>query len=174
MIRKALLLFWTLTLALNVWQLIEVWDALPADGTFATHWDGADRPNGYSTRGGLYAIWIAVLLSLNVWIPAIGWLMRILPRSLINLPNKDYWLSTPELAKQAAERMAGYMAVIMGVSNVYMFHILGQVVANAQPEPNRVPMDFSIGLFIGYIAFICIISIGLILWTFRAPRDAAR
>lgn len=59
----------------------------------ASHFDGAGTPNGWSSKMTFFVIyWGVIALTLFIFLGLPKVLSR-LPDSLINLPNKDYWLA---------------------------------------------------------------------------------
>ena len=72
-------------------QTIYYYSKLPA--RIASHFGAGGVADGWSSTSSLfltYWIVLALVLAMSFAIPA---LIGVLPRSLINLPNKDYWLS---------------------------------------------------------------------------------
>jgi serine/threonine-protein kinase len=72
-------------------RIARVWERLPA--RMASHFDGVGRPNGWATREsfvGLFALLIGGVALMFLILPA---LLRLLPASMIDLPNRGYWLA---------------------------------------------------------------------------------
>jgi uncharacterized membrane protein len=72
-------------------QTIYYYHILPA--RIASHFGARGVPDGWSSSSSFfvtYWIVIALVFAVSLIVPA---LIGILPRRLINLPNKDYWLS---------------------------------------------------------------------------------
>lgn len=97
---------------LALFQIQHYSPLLPA--TLASHFDGAGKPNGFEAKAAFFRIYVlilALLLALFLFLPK---LLRRLPDSLINLPNKDYWLS-PERREEtlsAVEDGTAWMGVL--------------------------------------------------------------
>src|SRR5580765_8847227 len=94
--RPAALLIWIL-IAL---QCLAYYGQLPP--TLASHFDGAGRPNGWSSKVSFFEsyLFLAVLMTfLFFWLPR---LLRRIPPALINVPNREYWL-VPERKGQALD-----------------------------------------------------------------------
>jgi uncharacterized membrane protein len=62
-------------------------------GTVASHFDARGVANGWQTKQAFFVIFFFVAAIAALLVFAIPWLMTVLPKSLINLPNKEYWLS---------------------------------------------------------------------------------
>jgi len=79
------------------------------------HYDVAGRVDGWGAKGPFvlaFAVLPAVLLGL---LGALRPLLRRLPDSLINLPNKGYWLA-PERRAETLERMGDQLAILIAMA----------------------------------------------------------
>ncbi len=65
----------------------------------ASHFGASGRPDAWSSKDSFVKIYLVVVAFVAVLFSGIGSLLRRTPASLINLPNKDYWLS-PERAEE--------------------------------------------------------------------------
>ena len=98
-------------------------------------------------------------------------LMRKLPRSMINLPNKDYWLSEKR-REQAEARMADALYLIGTATHGFLL-IIGLLALHANlSTPVRFREDLFWMPFWTFIAFTGIWTI-LFLRKFRLPKDEA-
>jgi serine/threonine-protein kinase len=94
----------------------------------ATHFDGAGTPNGWMPRATLATadfIFLVLVLSISV---GSAYLVRALPVSLINVPNRDYWFA-PERRRESHARLLRHLlwfscllvAFLIGVNHL-VFH----------------------------------------------------
>jgi hypothetical protein len=60
----------------------------------ASHFGTSGRPDAWSCKESFVNIYLIVVAFIALLFPGIGLILRKIPVSLINLPNKDYWLST--------------------------------------------------------------------------------
>jgi uncharacterized membrane protein len=118
----------------------------------ASHFDAAGAASGWSTKqefmwsgggtfGGL-ALFLCVL-------PAI---LRITPKSLINLPDKDYWLG-PEQEVATRQFITTWMlwfAALVLWFLAMLFHSV--MVANLQPQPQLISVWWLLGGFLVALA----------------------
>lgn len=70
----------------------------------ASHFDEADTPNGWQTKTAFFSFYVGGIVLATVLVFGIPKIISAMPASLINLPNKDYWL--------APERRAGTLAYL--------------------------------------------------------------
>src|SRR5437016_2333129 len=103
MIKFLLYLIWALSILLMAGLLIHLDDYLPA--RFAVHFDFSGKPNGWSERWPIIQMFAGVACFMNLlYFLGLIYINRI-STSFINWPNKEYWFSTPELAREAYSRI---------------------------------------------------------------------
>jgi uncharacterized membrane protein len=95
-------LFWLLVVAAAL-HMIYYYPLLPE--RVASHFDGSGRPDGWSGKAAFFTIYAGAVILMVIIQTATRLSSTRLPVSLINLPNKDYWLSP--------ERRAESMTVLM-------------------------------------------------------------
>jgi len=83
-------------------QLVAFLPMLPEP--LASHFDGAGRANGWSSRTAFVSIELVVLLMIVLFFAALPASLRRLPDSVINLPRKRYWL-----APERRDESLGYL-----------------------------------------------------------------
>jgi uncharacterized membrane protein len=67
------------------------WARLPA--MMASHFGAAGQANGWQSKPAFFGFYCFIMLLLAVIFLGMPVLIRFMPVSLINLPNKDYWLA---------------------------------------------------------------------------------
>ena len=100
-----------LLLGLVLVSLVEAarqWNSAP--GRVPSHFDAAGRPNAWSSRDEFFFVQVAVTLGVAALFIGIPWLLKFTPASLINLPNKSYWLA-PERREETMDRLASSFEV---------------------------------------------------------------
>jgi uncharacterized membrane protein len=84
------------------------WNSAP--GRVPSHFDAAGRPNAWSSRDEFFFLQVGVTLGIAALFIGLPWLLRSTPASLINLPNKSYWLA-PERREETMDRLVSYFDV---------------------------------------------------------------
>ncbi len=85
-------------------QIVYYYPNLPE--TVASHFNGLGKPDGWMTKQN-FVIFESVLLLIIIFeFTLLPFVIEKMPNSLINLPNKDYWLAT--------ERREATLGVIRG------------------------------------------------------------
>ena len=74
----------------------------------ATHFDSQGRADGFGGRWSFAALFGGLILGATILYWGLPALLRNLPISLINLPNREYWLA-PERKDQTIESMSVFL-----------------------------------------------------------------
>jgi len=162
---KGIRLFFALVIVLAVGEALYFYPLIP--DCMAVHFNASGRADGWGSRDHFFltmGIVFALLVALFGGLPM---LIRRLPVSLINLPNKDYWLA-PERKQQTLDRLidqllfVGTMALLLldGVS-YFTFK------ANLSSKP-ALPVEWLWGLIAAFLIINVIWTISLIR-SFRRP-----
>jgi uncharacterized membrane protein len=71
-------------------QCLHYFPQLPAG--LASHFDGAGRANGWSSKEGFFVFYLVMTGLMTLVFFLLPVLLRGVPPSLINIPNREYWL----------------------------------------------------------------------------------
>ncbi|MFZ1699826.1 MAG: DUF1648 domain-containing protein [Pyrinomonadaceae bacterium] len=86
-------------------QAFYYYPILPA--VVSSHFDGVGDPNGWMAKGSFFALEFVFLALVIGEMTLLPWLVARMPDSLINLPNKTYWL-VPERREYAFDVFRSY------------------------------------------------------------------
>jgi uncharacterized membrane protein len=114
-----------------------VWERLPPN--MASHFGIGGQPDGFMSRSGFFIFYmivcggtVALLASVPIW-------LRWIPTSLVNLPNREYWL-TPERREATLARLGAWMAWFCVAMTAFMLAILEMVLrVNLERTPLPTP-----------------------------------
>ncbi|MDD5308209.1 MAG: DUF1648 domain-containing protein [Deltaproteobacteria bacterium] len=124
----------------------------------ASHFDAAGRPNDWAPKVALLAIYLAVLVLMTVIFAVVpGHILKV-PDSMINLPNKAYWLA-PERRAVTEGKLALFMAEC-GVATIALLVCVFQMVFTA--NLSRAP-SLPKGIVVLLVAFLAYMTV----WTVR-------
>ena len=159
MLRMPLLVLGLLLIAALA-QLVVFLPLMPA--LLASHFDGAGRANGWSSRAGFAAIEIIVLLVIVLSFVALpAWLLKV-PDSMINLPRKRYWLA-PERRDETMRFLTAALLWFGCACLALMLAVTHLVIrVNLGLDPN-LPSGTTWGLLLTFIAFTIVWSVRLLL-----------
>ena len=85
--RRAIVLF----LLLAALQCTYFYPRLPDQ--VASHFDGAGQADGWSSKPAFFATNLGITLTMAAMFLSIAWIMKKVPDSAINVPNRAYWLA---------------------------------------------------------------------------------
>jgi uncharacterized membrane protein len=130
----------------------------------ASHFDGAGRPNGWMSKGGFMALYVGLLAVMAANFLVLPAFLERLPVSLINLPNKSYWLA-PERREQAWAKIRAYL-LAFGNAAVALMLFVFQLAMVANLSESRM---LSPAIWILLAAFVAFVA-GCLFRLFRAFR----
>ena len=133
----------------------------------AIHFNASGRADGWGYKHQFFVFYgvIVAVMSLLFW--GLPLVIRLVPESLINLPNKEYWLA-PERKKQTLDRLSDQMLFTGCMALLLMDGILFLVIkANLSAIP-ALPTEWMWGLIVVFIAANVVWTINLIR-SFRRP-----
>lgn len=137
----------------------------------AVHFNAAGVADGFATRAGCRGFMLAFTFGAPLFVAAVtGILPRLLPVSMINIPNRSYWL-----APERAAKTIGFMSE-QGIwfGCVFLVFLCGVdwmlVEANSSRPPTLDSTKF-IGMLVIFFGLIGCLMLRM-LRRFRAPRTA--
>ena len=148
------LLFFLLCIA--AFQCVFFYPRLP--DLVASHFNFSGYSDGWSSKNTLFTVYVVTVFILSVIFIAVPASINSIPTSLINLPNRNYWLA-PFRRQETIEFIKTqflWYGVITLSFMVYTFQLVFE--ANLQQEP-RLSQNFiwTLTVFLVYSVF----------WTFR-------
>ena len=155
-----------LTAAVCIAQMVVWYGQLP--DPMPSHFDAAGNVDGESSRLAFYLTIGLVNAMLLILFPLMSKMMKSLPDSLINLPNKEYWLAASRRENTLA-RISGHLTTFGWATCWFMmvtFHLTSQVAIQTRTS---IQPEFAIAL----VAFLIFTFgwIGIMTWCFRIPSS---
>jgi len=158
-------------IALFVLSLAQSWAAYPdMPEQMASHFDAEGRADGYSSTDTfftLFALLEALMVAMFLGLPC---LVSRLPASMVNLPNRDYWLA-PERVDRAQQLVAGQMSWLGLATLLFMILVEQSVIAANTTTGAGLDGLFSWALG-GYLLYTVVWVFGLYR-AFRIPEEAS-
>ena len=144
------------------------WPQLP--DRVATHWGFDGQPNGWMTRTGATLTLCGIQIGMPLFLAAVTSLASRLPDSMMNIPNREYWLH-PDRRSATLEWMNRMMAWIAVLTSLFMI-VIGHLAFTANKAGGGLDTGVFVGALVAYLA--CVFSLaGRSLYRFRMPRSAA-
>jgi uncharacterized membrane protein len=119
-----------MVLALVV-RVLLVWSRLP--DPMASHFGAGGAPDAFMSRAGFFIAMALVGGGSVAAVFASPILLRVTPRRLISLPNRDYWLANEGRREAAFDRLAGLMGWI-GAATTALLVIATELTVQANLE----------------------------------------
>ena len=118
---KGARLLFAFALLIAAYEIIYFYPIMPSH--IAVHFNAAGMADGWGPKQHFFGIIGTVLALLTIMFAGISLLIRVLPDSRINLPNKDYWLA-PERRAQTHQRLAGQLLFIGAITMLLLDGVL--------------------------------------------------
>lgn len=121
--------------------------------TIATHFNASGEPDGWSPKTSFFVLYALVVLMTITPFIVLPFLLRRLPESLINLPQKGYWLA-PERREETFEYIGAALLWMGVLTLMFLSHVMGvAMAANLTPEPSLDEGFFwSLGIYLALTA----------------------
>jgi uncharacterized membrane protein len=132
-------------------------------GVMATHFGASGAANGWQTRGQFFVVEL-VMLGVCILIGfGIPWIIGAAPPSLVNLPNKDFWLAPVRREHTIAVFRMQMAWFACGL--ITFLIVVNQLVYNAnQAVPHQLNgPQFTIAL-VAFLGFVAIWTVRLIMY----------
>ena len=142
------------------------WNSAP--GRVPSHFDAAGRPNAWSSRDEFFMLQVGVTLGVAALLVGLPWLLKITPTSLINLPNKSYWLA-PERREETMDRLASYFDVFASAT-VLLLLVVFELTSLASHGEN-LAAKFFLPVLVAYLVFSAGWTVALIRTFANVPSE---
>ena len=154
--------FWLVTLGALLLQTIYYWMRLPAE--IASHFDLHGNPDSWSSTTSFIILWLFAIAVINVWPIIVGPLLRKLPPSMINTPNKDFWLSNDRRRDRFISTVRAILGGCIGGANIMLFIAFYETYRFNITGAGEVTIWFGLGIEMAVTTFS-------VLWGIHALRN---
>ncbi len=147
--------------AVLIAAIVHVVLALPhLPDPIASHFNVTGMADAWISKQTFVVFQLILVIVLSPIFVGMPFLMRKIPRALINLPNKDYWLADERI--DASARFMHQRMLMLGIVTFVFFMLLNQFVfaANMMESPQLSDQFFYV--IIIYIVYVCYWS--AVLW----------
>lgn len=133
----------------------------------ATHFDGKGQPGNFKPKGQATMLLAGLEIGLSWFMVLIGMSLSLFPSSLINIPNRNYWLAEARRGESLA-----YMRMILnGIALVTALFVMTISYSTFVANRDQAPLDgvlFWSGFSLYMLAMLAIVV--LLQIRFRLPR----
>ena len=162
--RKISLIVFIILLVLCIAHAAYYYPLLP--DRVASHFGASGRPDAWSDKGSFVNIYLSVVAFIAVLFLGIGLLLRKIPTFLINLLNKDYWLS-PERRQETIDVLSRQFLWFGSATLLLLLDIFHQSFRVHLGKAQA--LDHPWISIVAYVVFTTLWSIGLIVKFARKP-----
>jgi len=120
-------LIWIFTLIVLVLQAALAYHDLP--DRIASSFDLNGNPREAGAKESFYLSWLVTIFVLNAFVLILKPIFRWAPVSMINVPNREYWLATPERRTQTCAKLTNMMAAVFAGVNVMLILVFQYIVS---------------------------------------------
>ena len=151
---------------LAIGQCLYFGPRLPA--TMASHFGANGQPDGSQSKGAFLGFDLFIVALLTAIFTGMPLLIRRLPVSMINLPNKDYWLA-PERRDESLAFLANQLELIGGSALLLVVAVM-QLAFNANlSNAPTMPPTLIWPPVVAFIGFELVCTVRL-MWRFGARQ----
>jgi uncharacterized membrane protein len=162
--RKISLIVFILLLLLCIAHVAYYYPLLP--DRVASHFGASGQPDAWSGKETFVKIYLVAVAFIAVLFPGIGLILRKIPASLINLPNKDYWLS-PERKQETVAVLSRQFLWFGSATLLLLLDIFHQSFRVHLGQAQT--LEHPVASIVGYVLFTTLWSIALIAKFMRRP-----
>lgn len=133
-----------------------------------SHFNGAGKVDGTMSKSGFMVMNVGLQAMFLIGFPLLSMLMKRMPDSMLNIPNKEYWL-TPDRREQTLDTNGQFLNTIGWLSGwlmISLFHLTAQVAVGTRNTINP-EFYFVLGIFLVAVLGGC----GRLYWIFRIPNN---
>ena len=151
---------------LGVFQHAWYWPQLPE--RVATHFGIDGKPNDWMSRSTSTVVFLALQLGVPVFLLAMTSLAARMPVSMVNIPNREYWLHAERRTATMAHLslMMTWIAVLTSLFMTVIGHLT--FIANKTGDGLNRPLFLS--ALVTFLIVVFTIA-GRSMWYFRMPRQ---
>lgn len=146
-----------------VLQLVLQFPSLPE--RVATHFGAGGEPNAFSSKSVFVLMMLAFVIGMPVFLVVLAKIMRYLPKSMINIPNREYYLH-PDRAEKTLAEMETSMIWLATITEIFLIGLV-QLTISANTQGKALSMT---GFSILMIFYMCAITAFCVLLIRRYGR----
>ena len=162
---KGTRLLFAFALLIAAYEIVYFYPIMPSP--MAVHFNAAGVADGWGPKHYFFVTIGAVIALLTTMFAGISLLIRVLPDSLINLPNKDYWFA-PERRVQTLQRLTGQLLFIGTITLLLLDGVLYLSCMANIPPASSMPADILWGM-LGSFFTVNIIWTIIMIRSYRRP-----
>lgn len=128
-----------------------VYPELP--GVVASHFNGRGAPNGWQTKQAFFTVFVGVTALCALFGFGMASLIGAMPARLVNLPNKQYWLTT-ERREETLEWLKayfGWFACALYLLMIVVYDYAAQSNLHPDHPPGTARLVYTLVVFLAFV-----------------------
>jgi uncharacterized membrane protein len=142
------------------------WSGSQLPELVATHFNGAGEPNGWMNRSDHQMFMLVFGLAFPGVIVLLSYATRFLPRGMVNIPHRDYWLA-PERRRETSNYLTH---LSLWLACLAVGFVIGLELSIVQANRQHPPHLSLIALLVVVVPFLA----GVIVWVLIVMRHFRR
>jgi len=137
----------------------------------ASHFGPGGAADGWMSRPAFAASYVGLVIGMGLLFGGVGWWLRRLPTSMINLPHREVWLA-PGRREETLAALGGQMAEI-GLATIGFLIVVFHLCLRANVDGT---FRLGRGIFVALGVFLAVLVVWIVLLVnryARPPRPAA-
>ena len=149
----------------TVLSFLFFWGQLPDE--VATHFDLNGHADGWMSKTGFISFALVLQFGLAVMMFGFGWLIKVLPTSMINIPNREYWLADERRDQTLAESqsMMGWIAAGTAVMLMVMFYLSIEANLGEEKRLNATASWVCVASYLVWLLVYCVVTLKTVSYT---------
>ena len=134
----------------------------------ASHFGQGGNPDGWMSKTTFLAFMIGMQFGLTAFLLGMGWVAGKLPISMVNIPNREYWLHE-DRAADTLNYLAGMLAWITAATALLMVFVFQLSIQANLADETKLPMGPFLIILGGYLVVITAIVIRMVMRFRKVP-----
>lgn len=125
----------------------------------ASHFGANGQPDGFTSKWSYLSMMISMKIGMMLMLGLLGYFIRYMPASMINIPHRDYWMHPDRRAATMRDTELTLLAI--GIGTGLFLNGISHLTYLANAGGTRLPMvPFAIMMaaFLAFVAVICVRS----------------
>ena len=143
-----------------------VWSGSQLPERVATHFNSAGEANGWMSRSGHQMFMLVFGLAFPMGIVLLSYATRFLPRGMVNIPHRDYWLA-PERRRETSSYLAHHSLWLACLAVCFVIGLEFSIVQANRQHPPHLSLSALLAVVVPFLA-------GTMIWVLIVMRHFRR
>lgn len=143
----------------SIAQAIFFWPQLPEK--VASHFGAGGQPDGWMSKTNFVAVTLLIQVGIAGVMFGVGRLVNVLPISMVNIPNREYWLAEErrEQTLSETESMLAWIAAGTAAFMMVIFYLTFEANVGVNKRLNSTVTWVAIGVYFVWLLLFCVVRL---------------